>query len=88
MVIFCTNAVDKVTFRRPTEADLLSSGARKAFLMPQHEVDEAVFTEVKSDGGILRRNDTERFKNWQQTSALGHWAVMRTVLPDMVWENW
>jgi len=88
MVIFCTNAVDKVTFRKPTEADFLHSGARKVFLMPEHEVDEAIFIEVESDGGVLSRNDTERFKNWQQASALGHWAVMRTVLPDIVWENW
>ncbi|TVY46767.1 Polyamine aminopropyltransferase [Lachnellula occidentalis] len=88
MVIFCTSAADAVTFRHPREADFLGSGARKMFLMPQHEVDERVFAEVKADGGILSRNDTERFKNWQQKSALGHWAVMRTVLPDMVWDNW
>jgi len=88
MVIFCTNAADKVTFRKPTETDFLHSGARKVFLMPEHEVDEAIFIEVESDGGVLSRNDTERFKNWQQASALGHWAVMRTVLPDIVWENW
>jgi len=88
MVIFCTNAADKVTFRKPVEADFLHSGAREMFLLPQHEVDEAVFAEIESDGGILSRNDTERFKGWQQKSALGHWAVMRTVLPAKVWENW
>jgi hypothetical protein len=88
MVIFCTNAADKVTFRKPVEADFLHSRARKMFLLPQHEVDETVFAEIENDGGILSRNDTERFKGWQQKSALGHWAVMRTVLPAKVWENW
>jgi hypothetical protein len=88
MVIFCTNATDKVTFRKPVEADFLHSRARKMFLLPQYEVDETVFAEIESDGGILSRNDTERFKGWQQKSALGHWAVMRTVLPAKVWENW
>lgn len=70
------------------EGDFLNSGARKAFLVPQHEVDHSVFEEVEGDGGILSRNDTERFKGWQQRSALGHWAVMRTVLPDSIWEDW
>ncbi|TVY73563.1 Polyamine aminopropyltransferase [Lachnellula suecica] len=88
MVIFCTNDTDKVTFRQPIEADFLNSGARKIFLLPQHEVDEGLFVEIESDGGILSRNDTERFKSWQQQSALGHWAVMRTVLPARVWEDW
>lgn len=88
MVIFCTNSEDPVTFRKPTEADFLGSGARKAYLLPKHEVQEDVFISLESDGGVLLKNDTERFRGWQQTSALGHWAVMRTVLPKEIWEDW
>ncbi|PMD48112.1 spermine/spermidine synthase [Hyaloscypha variabilis F] len=88
MVIFCTNAADDVTFRKPTEKDMLGSGARKMFLLPTHEVDQSVFALEESDGGILRRNDTERFRGWQEKSAMGHWAVMRTVIPEKIWEDW
>lgn len=58
------------------------------FLLPIHEVDYAVFEEKEEDGGVLSKNDTERFRGWQQKSALGHWAVMRTVLPSEIWEGW
>lgn len=37
---------------------------------------------------ILRRNDTKALESYHETSALGHWVVMRTVVPDFVWENW
>ncbi len=56
--------------------------------MPKYEVDYSAFEVQQGDGGILSRNDTERFRGWQQQSALGHWAVMRTVIPPLVWENW
>ena len=87
-MIFCTNSGEAVTFREPTQADFLGSGARKAYLLPIHEVREEAFAPVESDGGILLRNDTARFRGWQQKSALGHWAVMRTVLPKEIWEDW
>ncbi len=88
MVIFCTNSIDPVKFRQPNDADFLGSRARKMFLLPQHEVDDAVFVEKEGDGGLLFKNETERFRVWQQQSALGHWAVMRTVLPSEIWEQW
>ena len=58
------------------------------FLLPKHEVDEQYAQLEEGDGGVLSRNDTERFREWQQLSALGHWAVMRTVLPGEIWEAW
>ncbi len=88
MVIFCTNAASEIKFRKPTTADFLGSQARKMFLLPQHEVMGSVFAEIKGDGGVLSKNDTERFRPWQQKSALGHWAVMRTVIPEEIWEDW
>ncbi|KUJ20509.1 spermine/spermidine synthase [Mollisia scopiformis] len=90
MVIFCTNAAtsDQVTFLKPTERDFLGSGARKMYLLPKYEVEESVFEMQEGDGGVLLRNATERFRGWQEKSALGHWAVMRTVLPKEIWEDW
>ncbi|KAL2062809.1 hypothetical protein VTL71DRAFT_5881 [Oculimacula yallundae] len=77
-----------VTFRDPVEKDFLGSRARQAYLLPIHEVDYEAFGFKEGDGGVLRRNDTQRFKAWQEESAKGHWAVMRTVIPEGVWENW
>lgn len=88
LVIFCTNGASKVRFREPKETDFLGSGARQRFLVPQYEVNDSVFNEQESDGDLLRKNNTERFRIWQQRSATGHWYLMRTVLPSMIWEMW
>ncbi|KAK5662018.1 hypothetical protein OQA88_10130 [Cercophora sp. LCS_1] len=88
MVIFCTKLADrKLTFRQPNRRDLLNSPSREHFLMPQHEVMDADFTVGREDG-ILTSNDTDKLVKWHEKSALGHWSVMRTVLPPLVWENW
>ncbi|POS85173.1 hypothetical protein EPUL_001658, partial [Erysiphe pulchra] len=86
MVIFCTNAADEIKFRKPKLDDFLGSGARQQFLLPKYEVDESVFVEQETDGGLLKKNDTARFKDWQQKNSLGHWNLMRTVLPPTIWE--
>ena len=71
------------------EQDFLKSQTRKNFLTPIHELVAEEYMSIKEeDGGLLLRNNTERFRKWQEMSALGHWAVMRTVLPKEVWENW
>ncbi|KAK4158411.1 polyamine aminopropyltransferase [Chaetomidium leptoderma] len=100
MVIFCTKQQqqqqqqhtdgdgDTISFRTPNERDLLNSPSRRAFLLPQHEVRETDFVDGEEGEGILRRNETERLVKWHAISALGHWTVMRTVLPEVVWEAW
>ncbi|KAI1078158.1 S-adenosyl-L-methionine-dependent methyltransferase [Whalleya microplaca] len=88
VIIFCTKQDGgEVTFRDPVEADYLQSLARRAYLLPKHEVAASAFSSVE-DVGILRVNETEKLAQWHDRSALGHWAVMRTVLPAEVWENW
>lgn len=82
-----------MTFRKPVEADYLGSNARRMFLVPEHGIEEAYFREQEgegddTEGGVLSKNDTTRLKKWQEKSAVGHWGVMRTVLPSEVWENW
>ncbi|KAL2176260.1 S-adenosyl-L-methionine-dependent methyltransferase [Thermothelomyces heterothallicus CBS 202.75] len=90
MVIFCTKqAGGKLAFRLPGARDLLNSPSREASLLPRHEVKDADFLASDAEaGGILRRNETDRLEKWHEVSAAGHWAVMRTVLPDAVWEAW
>jgi hypothetical protein len=91
MVIFCTKLDSKpLTFRKPVEADYLGSNARRMFLVPEHEIEQGFFTEQEGEGngGVLSSNDTMRLTKWQRKSAVGHWGVMRTVLPSEVWETW
>lgn len=63
------------------------------FIMPRHEILAEEFgtrEEVESEhGGLLYKEKArERFEGWHASSALGHWGVMRTVLPPWVWESW
>jgi hypothetical protein len=87
MVIFCKKTSGKLTFKRPVEADFLGSRSRRAFLMPEHEVLDKHIANGEKDG-ILTKNDTQKLAQWHQKSALGHWEVMRTVLPPKIWELW
>ena len=96
MVIFCTLSSNPIAFREPVERDFLRSGARRMFLVPKYEIKKELFLgDGKSEGdaegegeGLLYANGTDKFKEWQESSALGHWGVMRTVLPPEIWESW
>lgn len=88
MVIYCTKTPDlPLTFRKAVAADMLQSRTREHFLPPRHEVFERDF---RAEGEVqtLRRNDTGVLERYHEKSAVGHWEIMRTVLPDVVWENW
>ncbi|KAI4215407.1 MAG: hypothetical protein LQ351_002307 [Letrouitia transgressa] len=90
------------TFRPPTEADFLGSEARRRHLLPQHEVawDDPVLQAHHDDDGdpiIITSEELAReaaadagteHQRERLAGAVGHWAVMRTVLPDVVWEMW
>jgi hypothetical protein len=87
MVIFCKKTAGSLSFRKPVPADYLGSRARQAFLMPQNEVQDSGFRSSE-DLGLLTFNATEKLGKWHDQSALGHWDVMRLVLPAQVWEMW
>ncbi|KAF9876023.1 spermine spermidine synthase [Colletotrichum karsti] len=86
MVIFCKKTSGKLFFRKPEEEDFLQSRTRKVFLQPRHEVLPKHF--LDGDFGLLRNNATEQLTKWHEKSALGHWEVMRWVLPARIWEQW
>jgi hypothetical protein len=88
MVLFCKKTPNsRITFRKPTVADFLGSGARRAFLVPRHEL--AISAEnFDLDGDVLKIGQTKQLEKWHTQSAIGHWKVMRTVMPSVVWENW
>jgi hypothetical protein len=87
VVVFCRKTADKITFRPLVEGDLLQSRARAHYLMPKNEVPESAFTKF-DDIKIVRQNDTETLAKYHDRTALGHWAVMRDVIPKKIWENW
>lgn len=87
MVIFCNNEDAKITFRKPLTADYLGSRSRELFLVPKFEIESTDFEIQDEDETLISRDDTNvRFAKWQEQSAVGHWNVMRTVLPDYIWE--
>ncbi|TWU73036.1 hypothetical protein ED733_001734 [Metarhizium rileyi] len=88
MVIFCRKSDElPLTFRRPTAKDFLQSPAREEFLGLPNEIPESAML-VGEDEGILRKNETDKLAKWHETSALGHWSLMRAAIPAMVWERW
>ncbi|KAI9869700.1 MAG: hypothetical protein M1830_005204 [Pleopsidium flavum] len=90
VVVFCTKTPHPFRFRPPGEADFLGSGARISYLLPQHEIDGNILKrrEGKEDLQVLRKGRTQMLNKWQKQSAVGHWGIMRTVLPNLIWENW
>ncbi|KAJ6437794.1 hypothetical protein O9K51_09622 [Purpureocillium lavendulum] len=87
LVIFCKKTSGPLRFRAPTVSDYLQSPARQEFLHLKHEVPQEELL-AGDDASVLSRNDTSAVVKWHQTSALGHWAIMRSALPDMIWEQW
>jgi hypothetical protein len=91
VAIFCAKhaaAADDIRFRLPRAGDHLRTMSRQAYLFPAHEVAPADYVAEGYDDVVLRRNDTRQLEKWTKSSAAGHWAVMRTVLPPVAWENW
>jgi hypothetical protein len=85
MVFFCRKSDAPIKFRRPVEADFLGSNARREYMLPTHEISPSSFD---ASVDVLRSGKTKQLEKWQAQSAIGHWRVMRTVLPAAVWNNW
>ncbi|KAI9802574.1 MAG: hypothetical protein M1833_001646 [Piccolia ochrophora] len=90
MVIFCTKTSAPLVFREPREEDYLGSYARRAYLSPKHEIDQSRFARKggDEDADVLTKRNTAILTKWHRESAVGHWWIMRTVLPAEVWEKW
>lgn len=88
VVIFCKKSppTEPLTFRHPTLADYLQSSARQEYLGLSHEVPESDMLGEGDD--IMRRNETGKVARWHDQSAMGHWGLMRIVIPAFVWEKW
>ncbi|KAI0506076.1 S-adenosyl-L-methionine-dependent methyltransferase [Xylaria bambusicola] len=87
VMIFCVKTDNKITFRDPIESDYLESISRRQTLVPKHEVPLSAIS-TREEVGILRANETGKITEWHEQSALRHWDVMRTVLPNEIWNQW
>jgi spermidine synthase len=94
MVVICVKNDEgkgkkAITFREPEQKDYLGSIARHNFLMPKEEL-EVKYKYVKpEDGGkTMSRNDVGELERYHKEGAVSHWKIMRTVLPEGVWEMW
>jgi spermidine synthase len=89
MVIFCKKSNTSLRFRDPVKADFLGSRSRQNYLVPKHEVDPAQFDKIEKGGKrVLVAKETGRLHKYQDRGTIAHWEIMRTVMPDAVWENW
>ena len=93
MIVFCKKSADPITFRLATNEDYLDSMARRSFLPP----DEGLEIKLPEIGpgdrrwehhDILKKGNETEVEKYHQEAALRHWHIMRTVMPDAVWELW
>ena len=93
-IIFCRNTPGPISFRKPTAADFLGSKSREHYMLPDPKLQIPFPLEDSWDRAeqlqseVLRQGDEQQWSGQQADSAIKHWKVMRTVLPDAVWELW
>ncbi|EJD48018.1 S-adenosyl-L-methionine-dependent methyltransferase [Auricularia subglabra TFB-10046 SS5] len=95
MVFFCSNAQEKMTFRRAAKADYLNSIMRQRLFdaWPTLEVSHARIrglnatdVGVKDEEWVLTDKHNP-LSEWQHESALHHWQLMREILSKVYWES-
>ncbi|KAI0832594.1 hypothetical protein BC628DRAFT_1310250 [Trametes gibbosa] len=92
-VIFCTPSAEQLEFRKPVEADFLGSYLRRHVLneLPTREADLALVLDSipeEKRARYLLKDGTNPLGEWQAKEALGHWKIMREVLPHAYWETY
>ncbi|KAJ4290489.1 hypothetical protein N0V90_010706 [Kalmusia sp. IMI 367209] len=94
MVVFCVKkdagqGTAAMTFRAADEDDFLGSLARKSYLEPKANLEIRYEYVKEEDGGkVMTRADVGELEKYHKEGAVSHWRIMRTVLPDGVWEMW
>ncbi|KAF2251829.1 hypothetical protein BU26DRAFT_516581 [Trematosphaeria pertusa] len=94
MVVFCVkNDHNKgklaIGFRKADEDDFKGSIARRNFLQPKPDQEiNYELVEPERGGKVMRRADVGELEKFHKQGAVSHWRIMRTVLPDGVWEMW
>ncbi|CAH7669562.1 hypothetical protein PPACK8108_LOCUS4195 [Phakopsora pachyrhizi] len=87
MVIFCSPR-GPPNFRAPNESDVFGSVHRFKILQEFGQLEFKLnrLLPSRNSSNILKDRNSVRLERAQIQSSLHHWAVMRQVLPDYVWE--
>lgn len=94
LVFFCRKNAEAPLprFRQPAERDYLDSPSRRAYLLPQYEVgSSSLYTRpdgMEGEAEVLTWRNMGEVTKWDWDNAIGHWRIMRDVLPAAFWENW
>ncbi|KAF2014645.1 hypothetical protein BU24DRAFT_423551 [Aaosphaeria arxii CBS 175.79] len=94
MVVFCVKndygkGKDAVRFREAGHEDWRGSIARRNFLQPRDDLEiPYVYTKPEEGPEVMRRKDVGELEKYHKQGAVSHWKIMRSVLPDGVWETW
>ena len=95
MVVFCTKSKTRpLTFRAAKEDDWGGSLSRREYVPPKKELEIKLQDIVEASGGdgakevILTRGKEGIIEKFHRDHAVRHWGLMRTVLPDAIWETW
>ncbi|KAI0750969.1 S-adenosyl-L-methionine-dependent methyltransferase [Daedaleopsis nitida] len=92
-VFFCTPSSEPFKFRKAITSEYLGSHLRRHVLssIGEREVD------ISTVGADLEDDKKERYilkdmanplSEWQNKEAIGHWKIMRSVLPKVFWETY
>jgi len=87
LVVFCVKSLNEIEFRGTTNEDYLGSMSKREFLPPDEGL-EIKFPRDGKDVDILKIGTEELVTKYHPESAVKHWWIMRTVMPDGIWENW
>ncbi|KAF2104463.1 S-adenosyl-L-methionine-dependent methyltransferase [Rhizodiscina lignyota] len=94
MIVFCTKQRrGTITFRTPVDADFAGSLSRRHWIPPKNE-QEILYSSIvtgedtRNSELVLRRGEEQKLDQYHLESASRHWELMRTVVPDAVWELW
>ncbi|KAF2454099.1 spermine/spermidine synthase family protein [Lineolata rhizophorae] len=101
MVVFCTRSAaalkdGRMQFRRPTDAEVGKSIARRQNMWPKPELEIPYVRPEgleaggawKGDERVVTRARTDKLSEGHRESVISHWKIMRTVVPAKVWEMW
>jgi hypothetical protein len=100
MVVYCVKTPTPILWRLTKNEDYLDTLSRRAHLPPDegHELKvENIGGKMKKVGGkeepwgkwdIITNSNTSIVEAYRKEGAIRHWEIMRTVMPDAVWETW
>jgi hypothetical protein len=92
LVVFCVKTSNEIEFRATVNDDYQDSMSKREFLPPDENW-EIKFPRRAGEGkwrdvDILKVGKEDMVTKFHHESAIKHWWIMRTVMPDGIWENW